>query len=185
MDEGVSRPATAPMSATRSESPEPLSRETRQALRYAAGYLELGLHTAAAEELAQVPTQELTRLPVLAMRLEVAIHAKTWASAATLARALTARDPAQPGGWIHLGYALRRAEGEGLAAARDALARAIEHHGVAHAIVHYNLACYHAQLGELEAARTRLQQSYQLDAACRELALADEDLAPLRECGWL
>jgi Flp pilus assembly protein TadD len=173
------------MAAAKSESAVPLSRSTEQALRYAEGYLALGLLGEAADELAVIAVREKSRPAVLALRLELVMAQREWGRAVPVARELTARDPANAGAWIHLGYALRRTEGEGLVAARDALAQAVERHGVAHAIVHYNLACYLTQLGELEAARVRLARSFELDAGCRELAQTDDDLGPLRECGWV
>lgn len=47
------------------------------------------------------------------------------------------------------------------------------------AVIHYNLACYECQLGELEVAKARLRHAFKLDAHLRTLALDDEDLKPL------
>ncbi len=47
------------------------------------------------------------------------------------------------------------------------------------ATIFYNLACYVAQLGHLDSARARLASAIKLDSECREMALADPDLAPL------
>jgi hypothetical protein len=49
------------------------------------------------------------------------------------------------------------------------------------AILHYNLACYECQLGDLEVAKARLQHAISLDPACRAMALDDQDLKPLWE----
>jgi Flp pilus assembly protein TadD len=155
-----------------------LARATVQALRYASGYIELGLTAEAAAELATIASTDVGAPPVLAMRLEVAMRLEAWRLAATLATELTSRDPANEGAWIHRAFALRRAEG--LAAARDALLAGEPQHGATSAILHYNLACYLAQLGDLDGARARLRRSCALDAACRQLAEADPDLAPLR-----
>jgi len=49
--------------------------------------------------------------------------------------------------------------------------------------IQYNLACYCAQLGQLDAAREHLGKSYELGDAqqIKLMALDDEDLKPLWE----
>jgi len=48
-------------------------------------------------------------------------------------------------------------------------------------MIHYNLACYCAQLGQLDAAQEYLDKSYELGDAqkIKLIALDDEDLKPL------
>jgi hypothetical protein len=46
-------------------------------------------------------------------------------------------------------------------------------------LIHFNLACYAAQTGNLEAARERLGRAISLSHKIRLLALADPDLEPL------
>jgi hypothetical protein len=48
-------------------------------------------------------------------------------------------------------------------------------------LMHYNLACYECQLGDLEVAKARLQHAFKLYSSLREKALEDEDLKPLWE----
>ena len=54
---------------------------------------------------------------------------------------------------------------------------------VARGMIQYNLACYSAQLGQLDAAKEFLGKSYELGDAQRIklMALDDEDLKPLWE----
>lgn len=49
------------------------------------------------------------------------------------------------------------------------------------AVFHFNLACYEAQLGNLDDARVFLETACGLDESFRELAKTDDDLAPLRQ----
>ena len=49
------------------------------------------------------------------------------------------------------------------------------------AILHYNLACYICQLGDLEKAKTTLHRAFKLEPQFRVMALDDEDLKPLWE----
>lgn len=51
--------------------------------------------------------------------------------------------------------------------------------GVGEPILHFNLACYECQLGELEVAKARLAHAFKLEPKCRLMALDDDDLAPL------
>ena len=62
--------------------------------------------------------------------------------------------------------------------ARLILLTAVEGHPN-NALVHYNLACYECQLGDLAVAKARLRHAFKLDAALRVSALDDEDLRPL------
>ena len=52
-------------------------------------------------------------------------------------------------------------------------------HGKKSAVLHFNLACYHAPLGELEKARERLGRACKLEPKFKKEALADPDLAAL------
>jgi len=49
--------------------------------------------------------------------------------------------------------------------------------------IHYNLACYCAQLGQLDAAQEHLSNSYEVGDArqIKLMALDDDDLKPLWE----
>jgi tetratricopeptide (TPR) repeat protein len=49
------------------------------------------------------------------------------------------------------------------------------------AIIHFNLACYDAQLGRLAEARKRLRQAIQIDEGFATLARKDPDLEPIRD----
>jgi hypothetical protein len=48
-----------------------------------------------------------------------------------------------------------------------------------HALIHYNLACYECQLGNLGDAKALLQRAFALDDSLSRNAIDDEDLKPL------
>ena len=52
-------------------------------------------------------------------------------------------------------------------------------HGKASGVLHYNLACYHCLLGELEETKTRLRRACQLSDEFKTCALEDPDLKAL------
>ena len=91
---------------------------------------------------------------------------------------LALRDPDNVQWAISWAYATRRTVS--IDAARLVLLEAVERIPNA-AILHYNLACYECQLGDLAVAKARLQHAISLDPACRAMALDDQDLAPLWE----
>lgn len=154
-----------------------LSPATIRRLSYAEGYLMLGLVNQAAEELAGVPAEAADALPVLKMRLGLELARAAWVEAAELARHLCEREPRDAGHWIQRAYATRR--GDGLVAAREILWRGLTLHP-REATIHFNLACYEAQLGHLDIARAYLASSVRLDPDFENLARTDTDLAPLR-----
>ena len=154
-----------------------LSTHTRRQLGYAEGYLLLGLKTEAAEALAEIMAPESDLTPVLVMALTVHTERADWANAAPVGARLCERDPQVSGYWIQWAYATRRHTG--INAARKILLQALGLHP-REPMVHFNLACYEAQLGNLADARLFLETACGIDPEFRELARTDEDLAPLR-----
>jgi Tfp pilus assembly protein PilF len=49
------------------------------------------------------------------------------------------------------------------------------------ATIHFNLACYYTQLGDLDKARRYLQRATAIDDSFKKVALTDPDLQALRE----
>ena len=81
-----------------------------------------------------------------------------------LKKAVTA--PLHVGRMVHMG--LQTAE-ETLLLARELFPK--------EPLVHYNLACYAAQLGRIDDAKALLATALTLDPVFKEMALEDEDLA--------
>ncbi len=163
-----------------------LSPDTTKRLAYASGWLQLGRLAEARGELAGVAEGERAHPGVLAMELEIAMGAEAWSKATRLAAKLRAVAPGLDAGWLHGAFATRRAGKAGreeLEKARGILEAAEERIGARCAILHYNLACYLALLGELEAARARLARAVAMEPGCAKMARTDEDLAGLWAAG--
>ena len=141
------------------------------------GFTELGLYQEAVDELEEIPEQAKDSLPVLAAWLEVYQSWQKWGEALAVADRLAQKDPEDPSWFVALAYATRRARG--LPSAREILREAAEKFPRC-AIIHFNLGCYSAQLGELEPARRYLAVAIELDGSFVELAKSDPDLEPLR-----
>src|SRR5438552_17379623 len=127
-------------------------------LSAAVGWLELGNHVEAGEELAKISAPCLEHPDVLEARWAVCAAGKSWEAAAQAAELLIAKAPERASGWIHRAYALRRAPGGGLQKARDALRPAFEKFPK-ESIIPYNHACYAAQSARPEEAWDWLRQA--------------------------
>jgi Flp pilus assembly protein TadD len=164
-------------------TPESLSPPDTHHLRAAIGWLELGNHLEAGEEIARIAPAMLEHPDVLEVRWMVCAAGGSWEAAGGVAERLVSVAPNRSSGWVHRAYALRRAEGGGLPMAWAALRPAFEKFP-GEDIIPYNLACYAAQLGRLDEAWEWLHKA--MEAAkdikrIKERALADADLGPLWE----
>src|SRR5258705_7191799 len=78
-------------------------------LKAAVGWLELGNHAEAGEEIARVSAANLNHPDVLEVRWAICAEGKSWAAAAEVAQALVTVAPERASGWVHRAYAVRRA----------------------------------------------------------------------------
>jgi len=153
-------------------------------LKAAEGWLGLGDHVEANEELENITPQFRVHPDVLEIRWQIYAKEKKWEACVDIARAVTKLAPKRPSGWIHLAYSLRQAKGGGLQAAWDALLPVAEKFPTVTTIP-YNLACYAAQMNRLDGARDWLKRAFEIGkkTKCfdqvRLMALDDPDLEPL------
>ncbi len=160
-----------------------LSDLDKRHLLAAVGWLELGPQNLAeaTEELDRVEKANQGAFEVLGVRLQILLSAKVWREAVTVGNRLIDLQPSHPEFWIGLAYATRRMDGGGIPQARQVLLRASDRFKN-EPIIFYNLACYECQLGDLDSARSWLDQALavgdkrQLEAMAR----TDPDLLPLR-----
>ena len=153
----------------------PLLPDDQRHLTAAEGYAGLAMYLDANAELEQIDAEVRHVAEVLAVRLEIYRGLEKWELMQTVAGRLAAHDPADAQWAISLAYATRRAQS--IEAAKSILLEAVERLPE-EPILHYNLACYECQLGELEVAKARLAHAFELEPKCRLIALDDEDLAP-------
>lgn len=139
----------------------------------------LGMLADAARELAGIPREDDADRDVLEARLDLATQRRSWKTAVRLGEQLATRYPEIEAGWIGWAYALR--ELQQVEEARAVLLEAEPRHGKKSALLHFNLACYYALLGEPDNARERLERACKLDVRFKDDALTDPDLASLRE----
>lgn len=146
---------------------------------YANGYLELGMHQDALEELKKIdPIQRNDRL-VLACRLAIHMDLEDWAGIVDVSRELALRNPKEPEWWINWAFGVRRLES--LSAAEVILHEALEAFPD-EPCIHFNLGCYACVQGRLAKAKDRLLRAIKLAPSLRKSALTDEDFTVLRDC---
>ncbi len=152
-----------------------------QYLRAAHGYAELEMYSEAAAELDNIDPVCLISPEVLSVRLSVYAGLQDWGMMQSVAKRLSSQDPKNAQWAISAAYAARRAES--IAAAKSILTKALELHPEEPAI-HYNLACYECQMGNLSDAKKHLMQATKADVKFKAMALDDSDLEPLWSEIW-
>ncbi len=157
---------------------KPLEPPDSHHLQSAQGWLELGNHAEANEELDKITPELRVHPDVLGLRWQIYAKEKKWEACADIARAITKIAPSRPFGWIHWAYSLHE------------LKRTKEAYDVVDSVVakfpdeyimRYNMACYSCQLGNLKEAIAWLEKAIDLAGKrdIRLMALNDPDLEPL------
>lgn len=146
-------------------------------LTYASGYLQLDLYQEARAELDQLPPEAAQTPGALALKIEVGMGLASWEDVIELAPRLIQHDSSPERPWVAWAYALRELQRhteaqEILLTGRRLIRRPSP-------LVDYNLACYACLLGEVDEARSLLEDVFARDPSWREIARNDPDLAPL------
>ena len=118
-------------------------------LRAAEGWLDLGNHLEANEELEHIRPQLRVHPEVLVLRWRICAKAKKWDACLMIARALTDDLPEDPRGWIALAQTLRL-QGKLRKAFVLAKSKALDFMDCWH--LHYDAARYGFLLGEFDDA---------------------------------
>ena len=144
------------------------------------GWLELGNLQEARIELNRLGVEVQGRPDLLEVRWILDARQEDWSEALKTAERLVEASPENSAGWLHRAYAVRRVPEGGLEKAAALLKPAAEKFPKEPTIA-YNLACYACQLGNLDEARTWLQEAVKRGSAkkIRTMGLSDSDLEPL------
>ena len=145
-------------------------------LKFAVGYLELGMLDDAVHAIESISPQDKNSSSVLAVRMEIYRASKNWSLMEVVARELWRRHQDESLHWINLAWATRRSAD--LKEAHRILGEALERFPD-DATTHFNLGCYECQLGDLESAKARVGQAIKLDPKFGMIALDDPDLEPM------
>jgi len=151
---------------------------TSSTLRAAHGWLELGLPVEALCELRALSSTDQRSPEVLRLRLAAEMEVERWNAASDTARLLCLRQPGDAGAYMQAAYCLHET-GDTLAA-RDWLLRG-PGELLQEPLFHYNIACYHAVLGERVGALRHLARAFEMDPSLRKIAAVDADLESLED----
>lgn len=146
-------------------------------LESAEGWLELGLHLEANEELDKITPSLRAHPEVLDLRWHIYAKEKKWEVCVDIANAIIKCAPDNQDGWIHRSFALH--EMKRTQEAFDQLLPVAEKFPRVWTIP-YNLACYASQLHRFDEAQKWLEHAFAVGGNSLKLAaLDDEDLKPL------
>ena len=146
-------------------------------LRSAQGWLELGNHVEANEELEHITPSLRAHPDVLEVRWQVYAHAKKWEACVDIADAIIKLEPNRPDAWIHRSFALH--ELKRTQEAFDQLLPVTDRFSKVWTVP-YNLSCYCAQLGRLDECQEWLKKAMAIDEhTVKRAAIGDPDLKPL------
>lgn len=144
------------------------------------GWLELGNIREARAELNRISATVQERADLLEVRWMLDAREEDWPAALTTAERLLALAPENAAAWLHRAYATRRVPNGGVARAAEILRPAVQKFP-SEATIPYNLACYACVQGELDEARTWLQEAVKRGGVkkIRRMAISDTDLERL------
>ena len=131
----------------------------------------------ASDELESIEGEDRLSVEVAEVRMLLHAEAKQWDLAAATECQVALAKPSEPYGWIAWAYAARRLVS--IASAEAILLNAEPRIGATCAILHFNLACYRCQQGDIEGAKKRLATAYKLDPEAKKMASEEPDLKPM------
>ncbi len=146
----------------------------------ATGWIQFGDDDSTIDELENIRAECRAHADVLNLWWFIYSHHEQWDACLDIASAIVKMAPDRVWGWIHKAISLRRSNGGGFENAKALLLEAAKLFP-GDSMIQYNLACYCAQLGQLDAAQEYLDKSYELGDAkqIKLMALDDDDLKPL------
>ena len=150
--------------------------EVHRSLEAADGYLFLRMPKEALAELQGIAEGQRTVAAVMLAEIRVLLHLKSWRQAEKLSARGTELHPLEDEFTVQRAFSLHQLE-KGEEAFRLLLAAPewIRRTG----ILHYNLACYEARLGDLKTARRCIDAAIEINAEIKKNACSDPDLAAL------
>jgi len=156
----------------------PLEPDQQLYLTVAAGFVELGMFLDAEAALDDIDAFCRGLPEVLAVRMKIYQALERWELMQAAAKRMVEYDPDDAQWWVLWAQATRHSSS--VEAARLILVNALERH--AHdAGIHFNLACYECQLGNIDGAKEHLKTCFDFDPSMRLKALVHEDLQPMWE----
>lgn len=158
------------------DKPKAVAPSLERPLAAAEGYLYLGMPKEALRELNSIPKDKQNTAAVLRSRIRILLHLKKWKQAERLAIRGLRLYPEENEFMVQRAFALHQQEkgNEAVQVILDA-PEWIRRTG----ILHYNLACYEAQLGDITTARQCIRVAFEMNSSFKKNAKRDPDLQRL------
>jgi Flp pilus assembly protein TadD len=144
----------------------------------AVGYANLGMVDDALEELELLSPSMAADGGVMEFKLRLLERGQKWSDAASLAAKLATSHPNEARWFVAWAFAKRRSDS--IETASKILSEAASLHPK-DPLIQFNLGCYAAQRGDLNAAQTHVRRAIELNHDLEKLAHEDPDLEPLRQ----
>jgi Flp pilus assembly protein TadD len=144
----------------------------------AVGYANLGMVNDALEELEHLSPSMAADGGVMEFKLRLLERGQKWSDAASLAAKLATSYPNEARWFVAWAFAKRRSDS--IETASKILSEAASLHPK-DPLIQFNLGCYAAQRGDLNAAQTHVRRAIELNHDLEKLAHEDPDLEPLRQ----
>lgn len=144
----------------------------------AVGYANLGMVNDALDELEHLSPSMATDGGVMEFKLRLLERGQKWSDAASLAAKLASSHPNEARWFVAWAFAKRRSDS--IETASKILSEAASLHPK-DPLIQFNLGCYAAQRGDLNAAQTHVRRAIELNHDLEKLAHEDPDLEPLRQ----
>ncbi len=152
---------------------EVMAMVTKQVLRAASGWLELGMPDDALEELGSLPEAEMGEKKALELKLSAEMAKEDWNAGAVTAGRLCVQAVDDPDYFLSAAFCLHET-GDTEAARKCLLTGPAVLHEMP--VFHYNMACYLWTLGEGEPAKGHLARAVEMDEGFLDAAKVDRDL---------
>ena len=144
----------------------------------AVGYANLGMVNDALDELEHLSPSMAADGGVMEFKLRLLERGQKWSDAASLAAKLASSHPNEARWFVAWAFAKRRSDS--IETASKILSEAASLHPK-DPLIQFNLGCYAAQRGDLNAAQTYVRRAIELNHDLEKLAHEDPDLEPLRQ----
>jgi Flp pilus assembly protein TadD len=159
-----------------SHQPREQSPDIQRALEAADGYIFFNLLDEALAEIDTIDSSSQDEAAVLLARTRLLLHKKQWRSAEELSGRGSTLHPEEGEFTVQRAFALQQMrKGEEADQVLLAAPAWIRRTG----ILHYNLACYEARLGDLSIARKCIIAAIQMNEGIKKSARLDPDLQAL------
>ena len=153
-----------------------LSFDLQRSLHAVDGYLHLGMAEEALRELNDAGIKDQFETATLRARIRVLLHMKRWKDAEALSEKGITLHPEENEFMVQRAFALHQMKrGDEAAGVLLSAPTWIRQTG----ILHYNLACYEAKLGDISMARQCIRAALELNSGFKKNVRTDPDLQQL------